>query len=326
MEIVIKNQRGSVLAIVLLCLSVMLVMIYVLAQVVMTQQKSTVNYADIKLAENYARAAMYQAEKRVYKEIGERIENPSITCEDSVRLLSGNHNGASCLMLRRGAILKKFGNDMTDITAKGETCNSGENSVYRGYCYKPSGNSGVIYNSDQTWRPWELTGGVKPCDSYSSTPVPLIDDKRSRYSIPYDANDKSLCANPRYMIEPINLDFRGKYVKRTDALGGESDVFIQNNLASMNTYNIDEALNYNYDSNDNQFPSKNNLTMLKIISPTLYRITVVAFGKSGDTKVTLQEIVMIDDYTSNTVYPRISDDTSKNEAYRIVRVSTRWIR
>ena len=63
--------------------------------------------------------------------------------------------------------------------------------------------------------------------------------------------------------------------------------------------------------------------MLTILSPILYRITVVAFGRNGDTKVTLQELVLINNYDSDL---RFNGDIATNLAQRIIRISTRWIR
>lgn len=326
-----KNKStGAVLAIVLMCLSVMLVMIYVLAQSVTTQQKTIVNAVDVKLAENYAKEAMLYAEGQLYYfESINQLENPPVSCEDAAKSLSGNHNGASCLMLRRAWQLQHI-NATINLIDVGNYCGYGATKSLHGFCYRPS-SSGIRYDSDLSWQPWLMTSdgahpASAPCSSYLGNPL-LIDDASSRYSMLYNANNKLLCTNPRIMIEPINLDYRGSYARVVEnRQTWESDTITQANGATMTTYMSQESLDYRYHTDG--APANFDYERLPIASPRLYRITAVAFGRSGLTRVVLQEVVMIttDSGNPHPEYRRLANDSPENLAYRIVRISTRWLR
>lgn len=321
-----NKQTGAVLAIVLMCLSVMLIMIYVLAQSVTTQQKATVNYNDMKLAENYAKEALLYGEGQLYYFESEfQLENPPIKCEDAAKNLSGSHNGASCLMLRRAWQLQHLDSSI-NLNDTGKLCGYGAINKLRGICYRPL-DSSIRYDSDLSWRPWlldsESSPATQPCSSYLGK-VLLIDDATSRYSISYDVNNKLLCTNPRIMIEPINLDYHGNYVRVVESWRTwESDTFTQANGAIMTTYMLKESLDYRY--HDGESVASFDYDRLPILSPRLYRITAVAFGRSGLTRVALQEIVMITTDSGNPrpEYRRLSNDSPDNLAYRIVRISTK---
>lgn len=310
-----KYQGGMILAIVLLCISIMVLMIYVLSQIVVNQQKSTNNYEDIKIAENYAKAAMFAAESRVYyfdagqyataglsvsNDLTKNLESPTASCCNAN---SGN------ILSRRLLTLKNMSGSV-DLTTLGQTCNAG--NAYRGICYKTIGYGTSIVssggNSDQSWQPWTLSsnGTVKPCSTYTATSIPMIDDSTYRYSWRYSTGNASLCSDPRMIVEPINLDFHGNYALSGTAPVYESDTLTQNNLAAITLYQVNTATG-----------------SMTILSPRLYRITVVAFGRNGDTKVTLQELVLINNYDSDL---RFSSDDATNLAQRIIRVSTRWLR
>lgn len=310
-----QRQEGMILAIVLLCVSIMVLMIYVLSQIVVNQQKSTNNYADIERAENYAKAAMFAAESRVYyfdagqyASAGLSVSNDSTKNFESPTAACCN-SGSGSIITRRVSVLKNMPGSV-DLTALGQTCNVG--NAYKGICYKAIGYGTTIVasnsNSDQSWKPWTLTpsGVVKPCSTYNSTNIPMIDDSTYRYSWRYSTSDSSLCSDPRMIVEPISLDYHGKYALSGGSPVYESDTLIQNNLSSITLYKVDT--------------SNNNVL---ILSPRLYRITVVAFGRNGDTKVTLQELVLINNYNSNL---RFDGDSSGNLTHRIIRVSTRWLR
>lgn len=310
-----KSQNGMILAIVLLCVSIMVLMIYVLSQIVVNQQKSTHNYADIKLAETYAKAAMFAAESRVYyfdagqyslagisasNDTTKNLESPTASC--------CNLSSSANIMIRRLTVLKNMAGSV-DLTSLGQTCNNG--NAYKGICYKAIGYGTAMVasnsNSDQAWQPWTLssTGVVKPCTSYTATNIPMIDDSTYRYSWRYVTGDSSLCTDPRMIVEPISLDFHGNYALSGSPLY-ESDTLTQNNAAKFTLYKVDTTSN-----------------SVMIYSPRIYRITVVAFGKNGDTKVTLQELILINNYDSDL---RFSGDLATNLTQRIMRISTRWIR
>ena len=63
-----------------------------------------------------------------------------------------------------------------------------------------------------------------------------------------------------------------------------------------------------------------------IPSARLYRLTVVAFGHNGNTRVMVQEIIAVSNFTPDAFEKRESKDTEDNFAYRIQRISTTWIR
>jgi len=311
-----KSQNGMILAIVLLCVSIMVLMIYVLSQIVVNQQKATHNYADIKLAETYAKSAMFAAESRVYyfdagqyslagisvsNDTTKNLESPTASC--------CNLSSSANILVRRIAVLKNMPGSV-DLTSLGQTCNSA--NAYKGICYKTIGLGTTIVasnsNSDQAWQPWTVTtnGVIKPCTSYTASSVPMIDDSSYRYSWRYVTGDSSLCTDPRMIVEPISLDFHGNYALGSGSPIYESDTLTQSNGAKINLYKVDTTSN-----------------LVAIYSPRIYRITVVAFGKNGDTKVTLQELVLINNYDSDL---RFSGDTASNLTQRIIRISTRWIR
>lgn len=333
-----KSQQGVVLAIVLITLSVMLVMVYVLSQIVTSQQKSTTNYADIKLAENYARMAMFKAEESAfYFDLNNSMESPNISCDLAANQVGGSkarYVDADCLGIRRGWQLKhlKVGTNK-DLIDNGEgSCHDGD-STYQGFCYKSisiADNNAAehTFNSDQSWTPWTVNLGstVKPCDSYmvprsSANSIPSIDDKDSHYSIMYSANNVSLCTNPRYIIEPININYRGNYSLIGDDPKCESDIFTQINGAKITVYKADAGKNVSY---DNSMGSTTVESGVIIPSGRLYRLTVVAFGRNGNTRVVLQEIIMINNFSTNEL--RLPMDTFTNKSYRIVRISTRWLK
>lgn len=305
----IKTERGAVLAIVLLSISVMAMMMYVLSQIIVNQQRSVNNYADIKLAENYARTAMLSAESRVYYFDSGQYSMAGISIADNT-LYNFESSTASCCSVgvgseayRRYLLLKNMAGD---VAVSGVNCNSA--TSFKGICYSQINSSlgtSINYNSDQAWQPWliESSGTVKPCSSYSKNDVPLIDDKTYRYSWRYVTNDTRLCTDPRMMVEPINLAYRGSY--RVES-GVESDYMRQANGAVMTTYKEDGV---------NSIPSAR-----------LYRITVVAFGRNGDTKVTLQETILINNYAGNTASKmRVAGESAVNLSNRIVRLSTHWL-
>ncbi|RTK97634.1 MAG: hypothetical protein EKK64_00980 [Neisseriaceae bacterium] len=336
MQMRYKNQ-GMALAMVLMCLSIMSVMVYGVSQMISSQQRSASNYVDMKIAENYARAAIFDAESRVYFfDLENQMESPPISCIDAVKALGGDSSkyaGSNCLSLRRGWRLQHLQNG-TNIIPNGVRCNQGD-AKNKGFCFNNRLSTGNLFNttfdSDIAWQPWKISGSTstelkKPCsNTYTRTEIPWIDDGDSRYSIEYPINDPRNCANPRYIIEPINLDFRGHYGQLTDTIGGtentyENDKLIQKNDAAITLYKMNESSSLVYQENTE--PSSP-----LIPSARLYRITAVAFGHNGNTRVTLQEVIAVSNFVPNAFEYRDTDkrDTADNFAFRIQRISTRWI-
>ena len=302
-----QKNSGMVLAMVLMCLSIMTVLIYGLSQMTASQQRSASNYVDMKIAENYAKAASFDAESHAYIfDLDNQLESPLISCGDAVKALGGtpsDYLGANCLSLRRGWKLQNL--------------NDGSNNLSL-----TAGVNDIVFDSDMAWHPWAESGGVAPCKTYSRDTPLWIDDKDSNYSISYPINDKNVCAMPRYMIEPINLDFRGTHVTAPPIMNVtyESDVLVQKNNAKFTLYKMSESrsLAYNEGGVEASIPL--------IPSARLYRLTVVAFGHNGNTRVMVQEIIAVSNFTPDAFEKRESKDTEDNFAYRIQRISTTWIR
>ena len=160
-----------------------------------------------------------------------------------------------------------------------------------GWCYSSSG---------QTWQPWESTSlnSAAPCNSYTakSGNQPMLNDKTSSFTKLYNTGDASLCVQPRYIMEMLNPNFIGRSNLTNNIIAGagqESGNITQANGALLKIY-------------------KNGASALP--SGRLYRITVRAFGKNGNTRVTLQEYLVIT--TRNGATVSTSD---------IIPLSVRWL-
>lgn len=307
-----KYQQGYILSMVLLLFSVIIIMTYALSHTLITQQKSVNNYEDMKLAQNYAYEAMMYAESYTYQfDLKHNLESPNISNMVAANGLFANVNnviGANCTHLRRAYV---FSTHAGVSSYDDKLC---ENGV----CFKNSHLS--PFNSEHSWEPWTILSSSTykaraPCDSYiyhkQNNEIPLVDDRNNRYSIPYIVNDKKLCANPRFIIEPINLDFRGVY-----------EIELNNNEYDISYFIFQKKSMVLYKANKDADVSYPKCDSAIINSARLYRITVVAYGKSGDTRALLQEVVLINNYDENL---RISDDRKDNMQNRIIRLSTKWI-
>lgn len=320
-----SNQKGSVLAIVLMCLSVMLIMTYALSGVVANNYKSVINYSDIKISENYARVAMFQAESIAYDfDLENNMESPNVSCEVAASTLKGlttnDYNNLDCTNIRRAWALNNLINKQKLNNKTGGLCNF-DDPLYKGFCYQSLDNSDD-FNSSSSFQPWTISDEAieAPCDSFTKplTGMTILDDKKSRYSISYDVNNKSLCANPRILIEPINLNFKGNYnlVKDKTELY-ESNSFTQANNSFITIYKAKQESYFNFkDGSVADTPI--------IPSARLYRLTVEAFGKSGSSKVIYQEIILVNGFSGSEL--RSPKDTVSNKAFRVIRMSNKWIR
>lgn len=160
-----------------------------------------------------------------------------------------------------------------------------------GWCYSGSG---------QAWQPWESTSlnSVAPCNSYTAKSgyQPMLNDKLSSFTNLYNTGDASLCIQPRYIMEMLNPNFIGRSNLANNNVAGagqEGGSITQANGALLQIY-------------------KNGTNALP--SGRLYRITVRAFGKNGNTRVTLQEYLVITTRNGATVS---SSD--------IIPLSVRWL-
>jgi type IV pilus assembly protein PilX len=167
------------------------------------------------------------------------------------------------------------------------TCNSS------GWCYSSSG---------QSWQPWLVVDTaanvVAPCNSYTeSAMVPVIDEYASFVKAQnYASGDSSLCSQPRYIMEMLNPNFIGRSNLTNNIIAGAGQ-------ESGNITQANGALLQIYKNGTNALPSGR-----------LYRITVRAFGKNGNTRVTLQEYLVIT--TRNGATVSTSD---------IIPLSVRWL-
>ncbi|MBX9596969.1 MAG: hypothetical protein K2X04_00155 [Burkholderiales bacterium] len=164
-------------------------------------------------------------------------------------------------------------------------------------------NTGWCYSSlGQAWQPWlkvDTTANViAPCNSYiESGMVPVIDERSSLVNARvYTSGDSSLCSQPRYIMEMLNPNFIGRSnLANNNAAGAGQE--------SGNITQVNGALLPIYKNGTGALPSGR-----------LYRITVRAFGKNGNTRVTLQEYLVIT--TRNGATISTSD---------IVPLSVRWL-
>jgi Tfp pilus assembly protein PilX len=162
-----------------------------------------------------------------------------------------------------------------------------------GWCYSSLG---------QAWQPWLVMDTaahiVAPCNSYTeSGMVPVIDEYASFVKARvYNSGDVSLCSQPRYIMELINPNFIGRSnLANNNAAGAGQE--------SGNITQVNGALLPIYKNGTGALPSGR-----------LYRITVRAFGKNGNTRITLQEYLVIT--TRNGATISTSD---------IVPLSVRWL-
>ena len=263
----VKNtlkQQGSALAMTLMALSLMVILVLTMNKLALSYTKSASNSSDYDLAQNYARAAMLAA------------ESTALAFDNAAALQTPS--GTGTLVARRRTILSS---GTYNVESNGATCNMSAGGVKQGWCYQSAG-VGSDFAQNSNFFPWTLTdaNSVKPCNSYSpqSGYLPILDDKTNSFGITYSSGDSSLCVQPRYIIEPISLNY----------IGGGSSI-LQANGALLN---IDTTQ-----------------------SARVYRITVRAFGRNGDTRVTLQEYVAI--------YTQIAANVNSTS---IIPLSVRWLR
>jgi Tfp pilus assembly protein PilX len=167
-------------------------------------------------------------------------------------------------------------------------------------------SSGWCYSSlGQAWQPWlkvdTSANVVAPCNSYTeSGMVPVIDERSSIVNAHvYTSGDSSLCSQPRYIMEMLNPNFIGRSNLAdniTAGAGQERGNITQSNGAIFVVY------------------KNGDLNLAHQPSGRLYRITVRAFGKNGNTRVTLQEYLVIT--TRNGATISTSD---------IIPLSVRWL-
>lgn len=261
----LSKQNGTALAMTLMALALMVILVLTMNKLGASYAKSISNSSDYDLAQNYAKSAMLAAEATV------------LTFDNNAGLQ--NPAGGGTLVARRYAILSQTSGTY-NVESSGATCNMSAGGVRQGWCYQSAG-VGSDFAQNTNFFPWTLTAAnlTAPCNSYtaSSGNLPILDDKTNRLGITFNTNDSSLCVQPRYIIEPISLNY----------VGGGANI-IQGNGAT--------------------------LVIDTLQSARIYRITVRAFGRNGDTRVTLQEYVAI--YTA----------TGVNASSNIIPLSMHWLR
>lgn len=263
----LTKQTGTALAMTLMALALMVILVLTMNKLGASYAKSTSNSSDYDLAQNYARAAILAA------------ENTALAFDNAAALQVPA--GVGTLVARRNTVLS---NGAFDIQTNGATCNMSAGGVRQGWCYQSAG-VGSDFAQSSSFFPWTFTSSdsVKPCNSYSMVSgvlLSILDDRTNSFAIAYNSGDTSLCAQPRYIIEPISLNYLG-------GEGGGTIIRQANNAVPAPVIDVAQ-------------------------SPRVYRITVRAFGRNGDTRVTLQEYVAI--YTAN------------GNASSIIPLSVRWLR
>lgn len=161
-------------------------------------------------------------------------------------------------------------------------------------------NQGWCFSRDKTWQPWLQTStATNPvCSSYavsksgSATVLPWLDQATGNF-VAY-ASNLVLCGQPRYIMELVTPSFSGQQV-RNQAYGQ----LTQLNGASLRLYDA----------------------ILGAAPARLYRITVRAFGRNGNTRVMLQEYVVI---VGNSQL-RTSDEVINQQNHHIIPISIRWL-
>lgn len=271
------NQKGSALAIVLFVLIIMLLLAVTLNQIMIGQLRAVNNSGDVFVAQNYARLALLDAESTVYNfDVAKGLESMSVTARNTA---------------------------VTNAMPASGTCNA------NGWCYKSIAIGG-LRNSDPAWQPWGLSenagASLFPCSSYtvskngSNNAIPLMDEKSSMLTAAklYNTGDNSLCSQPRYIMEVLQLDFRG-YIPSGNIAG----TIEQNNAAFMTPFAAVSPA---------------------VRSARLYRVTVRAFGKNGDTRALLQEVLAVAE-SSNSRSITGDNTTANIPAHNIMVISTRWL-
>lgn len=159
-------------------------------------------------------------------------------------------------------------------------------------------NNGWCYSTLTSWKPWleSANSSSRPCNSYdiningSSNALPWIDHSTG-FALAFNTGIGGLCAQPRYFMELVNPAFTGR---QTGANTGE---ITQLNGKTIKLYN----------NGNGARPAR------------LYRITVRAYGRNGNTRVTLQEYVAI---VRNT---NLRGDGADTVSHQIIPVSVRWL-
>lgn len=272
----VKNT-GSTLAIVLMFLALMLMLVLGLHHNTMMQIHSVANYTDYDLATNYAKDALLDAEKKIMQlQCANTSGEYDCLAMDKVTSIDPSFecigaNSVTNLRLCKFKNLSINGLKLNALTS-GASCNK-SNTALKGFCIvaDSSSNPQNVVNK-KLFTKIDNVSNKEPCATYTkdSAGISWLDYKDNSYTISYQTANSLLCAQPRYMIEVLNLDFHGGEVN-------ESNYYLATPLSQ------DKGV----------ILAGSNESGIIIPSGIIYRITARAFGKNGNTRVTMQEYLLL---------------------------------
>lgn len=183
----------------------------VLSKILSYLQNSYTTLIDHSLAVHYSQLALIQAEQDIY-----HLECPNNNCANGF----ANLKITECQQYKTLAQKKSCAlNIMYGITINAAFCNRG--NQWHGFCGNFQNNILIAKNNLSYWQ--IKTDDTPPCEFYSNIisssgkfQVPLIDDKNNTYTRSFETSNHLLCAQPRYMIEFIDLDYQALIAGNND--------------------------------------------------------------------------------------------------------------
>ena len=285
------KTHGNIIILVILFTGIISTMLLIVSHTINLSTTNTASSQDYNKALHYARLALIQAKKDIYN-----LQCPNDNCHNGFAYSTTNscHNQYPQNIAQQRACTLQ---ENYHIITEARNCN--HNSQWKGVC--------ANFNNDNILIPTELPPylqtsieAYKPCssydqdvDNYGKPLIPIIDDKNSNYSRTFNTNDTNLCAQPRYQIEFIDLDYQGD-INGQDC-SNTNDTKCNSFLAQAQT--INRGIKLLTDDGINK-------------SAILYRVTVRSFGIDGNVRVTLIKYILINSNPSDKfAYQRVVDIT-----------------
>lgn len=196
-------SRGNTIIIVLIIVAVISSLSSVLSKILSYLQNSSTTLIDHSLAVHYSQLALTQAEQDIY-----HLECPDNNCANgfaNIKIAQCQQYGS--IAQNRTCAL----NTMYGITLNAGICNRG--NQWHGFCGNFQNNILFSKNNPSYWQ--IKADATPPCEFYSNNistsgkfEIPLIDDRNNNYTRRFETYNQLLCAQPRYMIEFIDLDYQ----------------------------------------------------------------------------------------------------------------------
>ncbi len=205
-----KTQYGNAI---LFVLTIILIISYLASKLSINIDQASNTYSnnkDYMLASYYNNLAITAAENLL-----EKFTCPDQFCKDSFvnTALQECKQYTNTAQIRACALRVKF-----NIILYADNCNI--NQKWKGFCGNFSND--YLYSGSPFIFLDIIVNARAPCDFYASDlsyqAKPLInrlDDRNLSSAIPYETNNVKLCAQPRYLIEFIDLDFKDHSVEPT---------------------------------------------------------------------------------------------------------------